>query len=99
MFNKNALVHGLLIGLLAPLVVAGVLFLLFKGLDQLDIMNATGFRPLFRERTITLVGIAANALVINRFNKKRFTESMRGVSLATIAYVVVWLLVFWKTIL
>lgn len=99
MFNRNALVQGLLVGLLVPLAVAAGLFLIFKGLDALNVMNATGFRPLFRERTITLVGIAANALVINQFNKRRFTESMRGVSIATIAYVAVWLLVFWKTIL
>jgi Cu/Ag efflux pump CusA len=99
MFNRNVLVQGLLIGLLVPLAVAAGLFLIFKGLDALNVMNATGFRPLFRERTITLVGIAANALVINQFNKRRFTESMRGVSIATIVYIAVWLLVFWKTIL
>ncbi|MFZ2899636.1 MAG: hypothetical protein WA004_13480 [Saprospiraceae bacterium] len=99
MFNRNALVQGLLVGLLVPLAVAAGLFLIFKGLDALNVMSATGFRPLFRERTITLVGIAANALVINQFNKRRFTESMRGVSIATIVYIAVWLLVFWKTIL
>ena len=99
MFNKNAFVHGLLVGLLVPLAVATGLFLIFKGLDQLNFMSSSGFRPLFRERTITLVGVVANALILNRFNKKRFTESMRGVSLATLVYVAVWVIVFWKTIM
>lgn len=99
MFNRNSFVTGLILGLFIPLAVSGGLFLLFKILDQLNIMSVTGFRPLFRERTITLIGIVANALVINRFNKKRFTESMRGVSVATFVYVFIWLLVFWKMIL
>ncbi|MCB9284505.1 MAG: hypothetical protein H6563_10560 [Lewinellaceae bacterium] len=99
MFNRNSISHGLLIGLLIPLVISAGLFFLFKGLDQLNIASSIGFRPLFRERTITLVGITCNAFVINRFNKKRFTESMRGVSIATLVYVVTWLIVFGKTIL
>ncbi|MBK6621254.1 MAG: hypothetical protein IPH04_10845 [Saprospirales bacterium] len=99
MFNKNSFVTGLILGLFIPLAVSGGLFLLFKILDQMNIMSVTGFRPLFRERTITLIGIVANALVINRFNKQRFTESMRGVSVATFVYVFIWVLVFWKMIL
>lgn len=99
MFNKNSFVTGLILGLFIPLAVSGGLFLLFKILDQMNIMSVTGFRPLFRERTITLIGIVANALVINRFNKQCFTESMRGVSVATFVYVFIWVLVFWKMIL
>ncbi|MBK7337298.1 MAG: hypothetical protein IPJ00_14535 [Saprospirales bacterium] len=99
MFNKNSFVTGLILGLFIPLAVSGGLFLLFKILDQMNIMSVTGFRPLFRERTITLIGIVANALVINRFNKQRFTESMLGVSVATFVYVFIWVLVFWKMIL
>ena len=99
MFNRNSIGHGILVGLLIPLAISAGLFFLFKGLDQLNIANSIGFRPLFRERTITLVGITCNAFVLNRFNKKRFTESMRGVSVATIIYVAIWLMVFGKTIL
>lgn len=99
MFNKDSLVQGIIAGLLIPLAISAGLFLLFKGLDLLDIASTIGFRPLFRERTITLIGIVGNALVMNRFNKKGFTGSMRGVVIATSLYVFVWLIVFWKTII
>ncbi|MBK7408044.1 MAG: hypothetical protein IPL49_17475 [Saprospirales bacterium] len=99
MFNRNSLLYGLLIGLLIPVVVSAGLFLFFKGLDLLNIGSTIGFRPLFRERTITLIGIVANAFIVNRFNKKRFTESMRGISIATVVYVVIWLVVFGKTVI
>lgn len=99
MFKKNSFVQGLIVGLFIPMAVAGGLLFLFKGLDQLNIASTIGFRPLFRERTITLIGIVANALVINRFNKQRFTESMRGVSVSTFVYVMIWVIVFWKTVI
>jgi len=98
MFQKDSLVQGIIAGLFMPLAVSAGLFLLFKGLDLLDIASTIGFRPLFRERTITLIGIVANVWVINRFNKKGFTGSMRGVVIATSAYVFLWVIVFWKTV-
>lgn len=98
MFSKNSVGHGLIVGLLIPLAVGGGLYLIFLGLEQLDVASTIGFRPMFRERTIALIGIVANALVINKFNKKRLVESMRGVSIATFIYVVIWLLLFWKTV-
>jgi hypothetical protein len=99
MLNRNTLLHGLLSGLLLPIVVAGSIYLLFKGLDALNVMSTMGFRPHFRERTIILIGIVANALLINRYNKKRFTEAMRGVSIITFLYVFAWLILFGKTVL
>ena len=99
MFERNSFLQGFMAGLMLPLVVAGGLFLLFRGLDQLDIMSTLGFRPLFRERTITLIGIVSNAYFIQGFNKRRFTDSIRGVSIATIIYVVIWMVVFGKTVL
>jgi len=98
MYNKNSIGHGLLLGLLIPLAVGGGLYLIFLGLEQLNVASTIGFRPMFRERTIALIGIVANVLVVNKFNKKRFTESVRGVSIATFIYVVIWLLLFWKTV-
>lgn len=99
MFNRNTLLAGLLAGLLLPLLVAGALFLFFKGLDLMNVMSSMGFRPQFRERTIILIGIVANALLINRYNKKRYTEAMRGVSIITFVYVIAWLIRFGKAVI
>ena len=98
MYKRNSVGHGLLIGLLIPLAVGGGLYLIFLGLEQLNVASTIGFRPMFRERTIALIGIVANALIVNKFNKNRFTDSVRGVSIATFIYVVIWLLLFWKTV-
>jgi hypothetical protein len=99
MFNRNTLISGLLAGLLLPLLVAGALFLFFKGLDLMNVMSSMGFRLQFRERTIILIGIVANALLLNRYNKKRYTETMRGVSIITFVYVIAWLILFGKTVI
>lgn len=98
MFDRNNLVYGMLAAILVPIAVFAVLWLLFLGLDAAGLMDASNFRPSFRERTTSLVAIAANAYLLNRFYDRRATQSMRGVVIVTFALVGLWLWRFWDVI-
>ncbi len=98
MIRKNTFRTGLLWALVLPLLGFGLFFGLFNLLEQLGAVSEAGFRPLFRERTSALVGIALNAVLMNYYNRLRFTEAMRGVVVPTVLYVVVWVILFGKTV-
>ena len=99
MFDKNSLPSGLVIGVLVPLIGFPLMYGLFTGLESIGLMDDSGFRPQFKIRTTAIIAIALNAYILNKFMSKRATNSMRGVTIATFIYVVIWLVVFGKTIL
>ena len=85
-FNKNNLNIGIGLGLLLPLVLFGV----FYGVAQLGL-------PL-KLRTLALIAICTNMILINRFRKSRAGESVRGTVLATVVLAAVWLFNFYEEI-
>ncbi|MCR9289459.1 MAG: hypothetical protein NXI23_18965 [Bacteroidetes bacterium] len=99
MFDKNTIPNGLIIGILVPLIGFPLMYGLFTGLESIGIMDDAGFRPQFKIRTTAIIAIAINAYILNKFQAKRATDSMRGVTIATFIYVIVWMAVFAKTIL
>ena len=94
MFQKNSLVSGLLFGLLLPILGFGVLYGIFSLLESAGFLSDVGFRPYFRERMISIVAIALNGMALNYYNKRRFTETMRGIVLVTFAMIVIWVILF-----
>ena len=54
---------------------------------------------MFRERTLSICAIALNALFMKRYDKWRYTETMRGIVLPTFVYVIVWIIYFKDIIL
>lgn len=99
MFDKNSIPNGLIIGVLVPLIGFPLMYGLFTGLENIGFMSDGGFRPQFKIRTTAIIAIAFNAYVLNKFQARRATNSMRGVTIATFVFVVIWLIVFGKTIL
>jgi hypothetical protein len=99
MFDKNTIPNGLIIGIMVPLIGFPLMYGLFTGLESIGIMDDAGFRPQFKIRTTAIIAIAINAYILNKFQAKRATDSMRGVTIATFIYVIVWMAVFAKTIL
>jgi hypothetical protein len=98
MKNKNTIVFGLLIGFLLPLAGTILFYGIFELLESLDSMSDTGFRPMFRQRTASIVGIAMNAFLINHFSKQRYHQTVRGVVLSTTLLIILWLILFGKYI-
>lgn len=54
---------------------------------------------MFRERTTGIIAICLNLIPLNAFQKRRAINSMRGVVLATVLYVIAWVVYFGKFIL
>ncbi|MEL6945911.1 MAG: hypothetical protein AAFO82_24920, partial [Bacteroidota bacterium] len=76
-----------------------ILYGIFAYLDRADAVSNIGLGEDFRLRTIGIVSIGLNAVVLNKFYKRRATKSMRGIVLATFLYIVVWLVYFGDTVL
>ncbi|TAK44381.1 MAG: hypothetical protein EPO28_04930 [Saprospiraceae bacterium] len=99
MFDKNSLSLGLLIAIALPLLAFGIFYGIFEGLEALGWVSTEGFRPMFRERTLSILAIGMNALALQFYQKRKASETMRGIVIPTTVWVVVWLLVFGRYIL
>lgn len=99
MLNKNSIPVGLAIGIVLPLAVFGLLLLLYQQLETAGVVSGEGFSPMFRERTAGIIAICCNLVPLNAFQRRRATNSMRGVVLATVLYVILWVIYFGKFIL
>lgn len=98
MLRQNTIQAGIILGFLLPFVVFVVLRLLFDGLEQGGVIGAGDFSENFRMRTIALVAIGLNVILLNQFQQNYRTQSMRGVVIATAVYVIVWLVYFGNSI-
>ncbi|MFN7326621.1 MAG: hypothetical protein ACK5SQ_08565 [Chitinophagales bacterium] len=94
MLNKNRFLTGFIPGLLMPLALYGILFALFGLLEQQGAASGEGLSSNFRERTLALVAIAINVLLINLYKRRRWEDAMRGVTVATGILAIVWLVRF-----
>ncbi len=94
MLRQNTIPAGVILGLLLPFLAFTLLRLLFAGLEQAGVLGASDFSDNFRIRTIALVAVGLNALLLNRFQKQYYTQSMRGVVIATGIYIIAWLAYF-----
>jgi hypothetical protein len=94
MLNRNDVPFGLAIGLLLPLGAFTLLYLAFHLLGLAGAASTEGFSPMFRERTASIVSICLNLIPLNAFMKRRATNSMRGIVVATTILVAVWVAYF-----
>ncbi len=99
MFKKDNIFIGLGLGILIPLVAFILLYLLFGQLESAGMASGEGFSPTFRQRTLAIVAICLNIIPFNIFQKRRFTQSMRGLAIATVVYAIIWVGYFGKEIL
>lgn len=99
MFWRNEIWIGLVTGFILPLLGFGILYGIFAFLDRANAVSQIGLSEDFRLRTIGIVAIALNAIALNKFQKNRASQSMRGVVLITFGYVVVWLYFFKDSVL
>ncbi len=94
MLRQNRIQAGIILGLLLPFIAFMLLRLLFSGLEQAGVLGPSDFSANFRIRTIALVAVGLNALLLNRLQKEYYTQSMRGVVVATGIYIIAWLVYF-----
>lgn len=91
MFQRDEIWVGLLYGLLLPAAGFFLLYNLFSLLEIKGAASSVGFSENFRERTLAIVAIAFNLVLLNRFRRRRWERAMRGVVIATSLLAVFWL--------
>ncbi len=94
MDKRNTLLTGLLPGILLPIVIYAMLYAIFGLLEKGGAASGEGFSDSFRERTLAIVALAINVLLINMFKKRRWETAMRGVVVATGLLALAWLFRF-----
>ena len=87
LFRRNNLNIGIGLGILVP-------FATFSILTSL--IALTGLT--FKTRSIALIAICLNMLVMQGFRKNRANESIRGLVITTFAMAILWFTWFYKEI-
>ena len=99
MFDRNALWIGLVLGLAVPFAGYGVLLMVSEKLETALFPNRTLEDPLFDPATLLAIAVCLNLIPLHYFNRRRYSQSMRGVMTATMVYVAIWLFLFGKVVL
>lgn len=99
MLEKNSLPIGLLLGIMAPIIAYLLLMGIYEGLESLGWVSDSGFRPKFRERTMAIIALATNAFALNYYQKRYYTNTVRGIVATTGLWVIIWLILFGKYVL
>lgn len=92
--NRGNFIQGLLMGFVIPPLAYLAFTGIYLALENAGLASTEGFSPFFRERTTSIVAIGLNALLLNYFNKKNKTESVRGVVLPTFIFMAIWIYYF-----
>lgn len=94
MLNKNSLPLGFILGLLIPFVGYALLLELFDQLDANNLISDIGFTENFRLRTTALLAICLNLIPFIIYNRKKFSDTMRGLIFPTVIYAIFWFIYF-----
>ncbi|MEP7323435.1 MAG: hypothetical protein ABI761_16030 [Saprospiraceae bacterium] len=97
-FKEDKWIHGLIVGLFIPVVLFAGLIYLFESLGLMTMDQGDQTIHILRPRTLSLIALCINALVMQVFKSLRWDQSMRGLAVATFICVILWLLKYSKEI-
>ena len=92
--KKDHFITGFIVGLLWPIMVYGILLTLMDLLDSMDILYKHQLAQDFHTRTLSLVALGCNVFAMQYFNKKKWTNAMRGLIIPTLVMAVIWFIKF-----
>jgi len=94
MLEKDSLILGILIGLAIPFVGYALILTLFEQIAATDWLSSETRTISFRSRTIAVLAICLNIIPFKIYQRRWYHSTMRGIILATLIYVVWWLIKF-----
>ena len=97
--NKNEFWVGIVIGLVLPFVGYALLLTVYDSLDAAGIIKRMANSPTFRQRTLMVIAICLNLIPFNIYQRRNYTQTMRGIILPTGLYVIAWIIYFGRYIL
>ena len=92
--NNDSVWRGIVLGLLVPIITYAVLITIYTLLDSMGIFSDVGFAEDFRVRTLALFAICANLFLMQRYRKSYQNETIRGILVASMIFVVIWFFFF-----
>mgnify|MGYP000844985370 CR=1 FL=1 len=92
-------VVGVLSGTLLPVVSFVVLYVVFIELSKLEIIPSEAMTADFPIRTISLVSIGTNVVLVKYFQNRYAHRAVRGVVFPTFVFIIAWILYFLKFLL
>lgn len=96
MINRryDKVVYGVVTGTIVPIITFLILYVIFAELSELGIISDEGFSPDFRIRTLSLVGIGANVILVKYFQNRHAHQAVRGVIIPTFVFIIGWIVYF-----
>ncbi|MBY5960212.1 hypothetical protein KUV50_18810 [Membranicola marinus] len=101
MINRryDKVVVGALAGTVVPIFAFVVLYMIFQELSERGLMSDAGFSDDFRIRTIALVSIGVNVVLVRYFQKRYAHHAVRGVVFPTFVFIIAWIIYFSSVLL
>lgn len=90
--DRDSFLLGFLLGSTFPVMMYGILLAIFDALEARLLASDIGMSPDFRFRTLMLVAICSNIIIFNLYRRWGRDNTMRGMVLPTMGFVVYW---FW----
>lgn len=103
--NRSGILHqnnfwlGILIGACIPIASYGILLTVFDAIDQNFLPPDVNLSRGFRERTLSVIAICCNLIPFHLYKRNYCDNTMRGIILPTLAFVVWWVVLFGQLIL
>lgn len=95
MIEKNAIITGILLGCIMPVIGYVVVEFIFRMLSEAGLMEyATGQGISKRTRTLALIGICFNLIPFNLAARNKWDDTLRGIVFPTLIYVGFWIYTF-----
>jgi hypothetical protein len=92
--KRDSVWNGMAFGILLPAAVYGVLWLLYAFLESVGVLTDIGFAEDFRTRTLSLVAICSNLVLMQLYRKSYRNETVRGTLIASMILVFIWFMKF-----
>jgi len=96
--DLDSFLLGIVVGLVFPVMVYGILLTLYDFLEVRLLASDVGFSPDFRFRTLALIAICANLIPFNLYRRWGRDNTMRGMVLPTVGFVIYWFVVYGRHI-
>lgn len=99
MLDKNNFWIGFISAVLLPFVGYAVILTIYEQLEAIGWVSPIGLAGNFRIRTVAMLAVCLNVILVQYFNRKKYTESIKGVGTATIIYSFLWVFFFGRHLL
>ncbi|MCO6460570.1 MAG: hypothetical protein J5I59_04145 [Saprospiraceae bacterium] len=94
LFGNDSMITGIGMGIAFPIIMYAIILTMKDALISLGVLPEFWGDLPTSTRTLTIIALCGNLLLIHYFNNRRWYESMRGLVFPTLTYVGLWVWFF-----